>query len=122
MPTTRLKTTMDTSNAESRASIEVGSGAAFTQCFLEQHREMPELIETVVELRRYAHQRHGLGVEPRFDAASTDPVVQGPGVERRAGSVQRQRDGGHRADHAVRGGSAHAEALEEHVAGAQREL
>src|ERR1700689_2284590 len=122
MPTTRLKTTMDTSNAESRASIEVGSrvaaagsGPAFTQCFLEQHREMPELIETVVELRRHAHQRYGMGMQPGFDAACTEPVVQGLGVERRACRVHRQRDGGHRADHAVRGGSTHAEAFEEHV-------
>src|ERR1700733_12824116 len=103
MPTTRLKTTMATSNAESRASIEVvpgaaavGSGAAFTQCFLEQHREMPELIETVVELRRHAQERHGMGVQPGFDAARTEPVVQGPGVVHRAAGARRQRDGGHR--------------------------
>src|SRR5271163_1577096 len=76
IPTTRLNTTMAVSKVDSRARMRPRSRSTATQCFLEQAREFPELIQIVVQLRRDSQQRYGVRMEPRLDAAFAEPSMQ----------------------------------------------
>src|SRR5271165_3703886 len=85
MPTTRLNTTIAVSKVESRARMIPTPCSAATQCFLEQARELFELAQIIVQLRRDAQQRHGIRIEPSLDSPCPEPRVQGVAIERVGG-------------------------------------
>src|SRR5579864_9564291 len=75
MPTTRLNTTIAVSKVDSRARMWVGSCSAAMQGLLEQARQLLELTQIVVKLRRDAQQRQGTWIEPGLDLPFAKPGV-----------------------------------------------
>src|SRR5262249_10686767 len=108
MPTTRLTTIMAVSNVESLASRPEDGASAATERLGEQRRQRPILLVVVVGLGGNAHQlpsRAGPGEKPALDPALARPSgEQVPAQTRDRGirSRGRERERGHRADHALR--------------------